>query len=263
MTGTGPAAATGVFSSMSTLAGGYDELYLVAGRGERLGHRRPGPGRGGPHCRFVRKPFDPDRGDSVRTQFRLVRANSVRTELPEVQSPSLRTPSDRRHLGVGTQSEGLRRRLRPSLGQLSHHRRSIRTGRKLRHDLLDLSLRPVPGPLQEGLPVLQGQVRRQLGDGGQVQPPVGQQGQEEGMLPRGAGGGDPDVGLGLGKVEELGAVREHRGRGFAGVEPAPVWSRSATTRGRASETCQGEREEKAKPILHAGPAGAAGERLLR
>ena len=42
------------------------------------------------------------------------------------------------------------------------------------------------------------------------------------MLPRRAGGGDPEVGLGLGEVEDLGAVREHRGRGFAGVEPAPV-----------------------------------------
>ena len=42
------------------------------------------------------------------------------------------------------------------------------------------------------------------------------------MLSRGAGGGDPEVGLGLGEVEDLGAVREHRGRGFAGVEAAPV-----------------------------------------
>ena len=42
------------------------------------------------------------------------------------------------------------------------------------------------------------------------------------MLSRGAGGGDPEVGLGLGEVEDLGAVPEHRGRGFAGVEPAPV-----------------------------------------
>jgi len=42
------------------------------------------------------------------------------------------------------------------------------------------------------------------------------------MLSRGAGGGDPEVGLGLGEVEDLGTVHEHRGRGFAGVEPAPV-----------------------------------------
>jgi hypothetical protein len=42
------------------------------------------------------------------------------------------------------------------------------------------------------------------------------------MLSRGAGGGDSEVGLGLGEVEDLGAVGEHRGRGFAGVEPAAV-----------------------------------------
>ena len=42
------------------------------------------------------------------------------------------------------------------------------------------------------------------------------------MLSRGAGGGDPEVGLGLGEVEDLSTVPEHRGRGFAGVEPAPV-----------------------------------------
>ena len=42
------------------------------------------------------------------------------------------------------------------------------------------------------------------------------------MLSRGAGGGDAQVGLGLGEVEDLGAVREHRGRGLAGVEPARV-----------------------------------------
>ena len=42
------------------------------------------------------------------------------------------------------------------------------------------------------------------------------------MLSRGAGGGDPKIGLGLGEMKDLGAVRKHRGRGFAGVEPAPV-----------------------------------------
>ena len=111
---------------------------------------------------------------------------------------------------------------RPSVGQLPHQGRSIRTGRDLRHELLDLPLRPVGGALQERLPVLRGQVRRQLRDGRQVQPAVGQHAQEEGMLSRGAGGGDAEVGLGLGEVKDLGAVHEHRGRGFAGIEPAPV-----------------------------------------
>ena len=98
----------------------------------------------------------------------------------------------------------------PSVGQLPHHRGSIRTGRELRHELLDLSPRPVDGALEESLPVLQGEVRPELRDGRQVQPPVGQHGQEVGMLSRGAGGGDAEVGLGLGEVEDLGAVREHR-----------------------------------------------------
>ena len=42
------------------------------------------------------------------------------------------------------------------------------------------------------------------------------------MLARGPRDRDPQVGLGLGEVEALGAVDEHRGRGFAGVEPALV-----------------------------------------
>ncbi len=42
------------------------------------------------------------------------------------------------------------------------------------------------------------------------------------MLSRGAGGGDAEIGLGLGEVEDVGAPREHRGRGFAGVQPSSV-----------------------------------------
>ena len=40
------------------------------------------------------------------------------------------------------------------------------------------------------------------------------------MLARGARDRDAPIGLGLREVEPLGAVDEHRGRGFAGVEPA-------------------------------------------
>ena len=202
--------------------GGGGELDLVAGRGEGLDHRGPGPGRGGPHCRSGRTAVRPRpprlRLDAVRARARQLRPDGVGDRPKHLPPDAVR---DRR-LGVRAESEGRRRRPRPSVGQLPHHRRSIRTGRKLRHELLDLALRPVGGPLQEVLAVLRGQVRRQLRDGRQVQPPVGEQGQEEGMLSRGAGGGDAEVGLGLGEVEDLGAVREHRGRGFAGVEPAPV-----------------------------------------
>ena len=42
------------------------------------------------------------------------------------------------------------------------------------------------------------------------------------MLSRGSCGGDAEVGLGLGEMEDLSTVPEHRGRGFAGVEPPPV-----------------------------------------
>ena len=134
--------------------------------------------------------------------------------------PSGRSPT--RRLGVSAESEGRRRRPGPSVGQLPHHCRSIRAGRDLRHELLDRPLRPVGGPIQDVLTVLRGQVRRQLRDGRQVQPPFGEQGQEDGMLSRGAGGSDAEVGLGLGEVEDLGAVLEHRGRGLAGVELTPV-----------------------------------------
>ena len=96
------------------------------------------------------------RPDSVWTQFELACRDSVRTELAIDRSISLRMPSERRYLGVRAESEGRRRRPRPAVGQLPHHRRSIRTGRKLRHELLDLALRPVGGALEDVLAVLQG-----------------------------------------------------------------------------------------------------------
>jgi len=46
--------------------------------------------------------------------------------------------------------------------QLPHDRRGIRTRHELRHQLLDLALRLVDGPLEERLPVLQREVRSQL-----------------------------------------------------------------------------------------------------
>ena len=107
-------------------------------------------------------------------------------------------------------------------GQLPHHRRGIRSRRDLRHELFDLTPRPVGSPLEQGLPVLGGEVRGELRDRGQVQPPVGQHGEEERVLPRGAGRGDPEVGLGLREVEDLGAIRKHRRAGLAGVETPRV-----------------------------------------
>ena len=92
--------------------GGGGELDPVAAWGEGLDHRGPGPGRGGQDGRSGRKPFDPGRRNSVRTQFGLARGNSVRTELTIDRSTSLRTQSERKHLGVQAESEGRRRRTR-------------------------------------------------------------------------------------------------------------------------------------------------------
>ena len=108
------------------------------------------------------------------------------------------------------------------LGQLPDESRRIGTGRQLGCELLDLALRAVGGPLQDGLPVVGGQVRGELGDGGEVEPPVGEHGEEDRVLARRPGGGDAQVGFGLGEVEPLGAVGEHGRRGLAGVEPACV-----------------------------------------
>jgi len=93
--------------------------------------------------------------------------------------------------------------------ELPYHRRGIRPGEELRDQLLDLPLGLARGRLQKLLPILPGQVRGQLGDAGQVQAPVGQHLQEHRMLPRGAGGGDAQVGLGLREMEHLRAVRKH------------------------------------------------------
>ena len=56
------------------------------------------------------------------------------------------------------------------LGQLPDESRSIGTGRQLGRELLDLAFRAVGGPLQDGLPVVGGQVRGELGNGGEVEP---------------------------------------------------------------------------------------------
>jgi hypothetical protein len=80
----------------------------------------------------------------------------------------------------------------------------------------------VGGPLQDGVPLVGGEVRGELGDGGEVEPPVGEHGEEDRVLARGPGGGDAQVGFGLGEVEPLGAIGVHGGRGLAGVGPACV-----------------------------------------
>jgi hypothetical protein len=80
----------------------------------------------------------------------------------------------------------------------------------------------VARPAEEGVPGLRGEERRQLGDSAEVEPAVGEHGQEHRVLPRGSRRGDPQIGLGLREVEDLRAVGEHRGSGVAGIEPSLV-----------------------------------------
>ena len=148
----------------------------------------------------------------VPTQDGLGRGNCVWTEFEGgagdpvgARSPARRGRSDGR-----------------GLGQLPDESWRIGTGGQLCCDLLDLALRAVGGPLEDGLPVVGGEVRGELGNGGEVEPPVGEHGEEDRVLSRRPGGGDAQVGFGLGEVEPLGAVREHGRRGLAGVEPACV-----------------------------------------
>ena len=106
--------------------------------------------------------------------------------------------------------------------QLPHHRRNVRPGRDLGDQLLDLTLGPVGGSFQEPVPVLAREVRGQQGDRRQVKTAIGQHGQEHRMLPRRAGRGDAEIGLGLREVQDLHAVDEHRRKGLAGKEPSLV-----------------------------------------
>lgn len=106
--------------------------------------------------------------------------------------------------------------------QPSHQGGGIRTGCALRDQLFDLALRPVGGPRQECRRILEGEVRCQLADAGQVKPSVRQHVEELRMLARGPGRRDAQVGLRLGEVEGLGAIREHRRKGLARVEASLV-----------------------------------------
>ena len=253
--------------------GGGRELDPVAAWGQRRNPR--GPRRAGGR----------GRAGSARTQIRAA-GHSVRTESGLTRpTPLKRSSGSARQLrldGVGDRTKHLppdaeRGNQRP--GRVGGPATSSRPGGRaasasppehpdganLRHELLDLSLRAVGGPLQDVLPVRQGQVRRQLCDGRQVQPPVGQQGQEEGMLSRGAGGGDPEVGLGLGEIGRRSATSRDRvwrapcgepsleearrggdARGLSACRTRVLSRRSATARGGAAETCQGESARRAR-----------------
>ncbi len=71
--------------------------------------------------------------------------------------------------------------------------------------------------------VLRGEVGSQLCHAREMQSAIGEHIEEDGMLPCRSRGGNAEIGLGLGEVEPLRAVGEHRRRGFAGVEPTRVY----------------------------------------
>ncbi len=202
-------------------AGG--ELDAVAPGGERLDARRGSRGRGDPGPadsvwtelgarprRFVPTQARLGRGNGVAPLG--LRGNCVWTEFEGGAGDPVGARSPARRGRSGGRG----------LGQLPDESRRIGTGRQLGRELLDLALRAVGGPLEDGVPVVGGEVRGELGDGGEVEPPVGEHGEEDRVLARRPGGGDAQVGLGLGEVEPLGAVGEHGRRGLAGVEPACV-----------------------------------------
>ena len=203
-------------------AGG--ELDAVAAGGERLDARR-GSRRG---C-------NTDLADSVRTELGTRPRRIVPTQARLGRGNGVAPLELRGNCCVWTEFDGgsgnpvgarsLARRGRSEgrgLGQLPDESRRIGTGRELGRELLDLALRAVGGPREDGVPVVGGEVRGELGDGGEVEPPVGEHGEEDRVLARRPGGGDAQVGFGLGEVEPLGAVGEHGRRGLAGVEPACI-----------------------------------------
>jgi hypothetical protein len=78
----------------------------------------------------------------------------------------------------------------------------------------------VGGSLQQLVPVLEREVRGQHGDGGQVETAIRQHRQEHGVFPGCTGHRNAEIGLGLGKVQDLPDVTEHRGKCLAGIEPS-------------------------------------------
>jgi hypothetical protein len=186
-------------------SGAGRELYAVARRSEGLNHGHTW--RGGEEERV-------DRGHSSHG-FR----SSVWTELGgRVQNVVCTESSDRLRTQDWTELERAHRRL----GKLPHQGPSVRPRSQLGHELLDLPLRLVNRAFQERVPVLPGEMRSQLGDSGQVQAPIGEQDEEHRVLARRTRHRDAQVGLVLREVEDLGAVGEHRGAGFAGEEPPAV-----------------------------------------
>jgi hypothetical protein len=140
-------------------------------------------------------------GNRVRTGWRRGIWNSVRTEFHKTRLGRARTT-----------------RKRGPFRELPKNGRSVRSGKELGEELLDLALGFVDGAREEHVPILPREVGRQLHDARQMEPTVREQREEHGVLSSRPGHVDPQIGLGLGEVEDVRAVNEHRGGGFARVE---------------------------------------------
>jgi hypothetical protein len=80
----------------------------------------------------------------------------------------------------------------------------------------------VDGAREEEVSVLWCEVRCELGDAGEMEPPVREHLQEHGVLTSRPGRGEAEVSLGLGEVKDVQAIDEHRGDGLAGVETSSL-----------------------------------------
>jgi len=107
-------------------------------------------------------------------------------------------------------------------GQAAHERRRIRLRRDLGDQRLDLALGAVDRAREQRLVILLAKVRRQRGDGAHVETPVGQHREHDREPAREAGDRDPEVRLGLRKMEPRHGVDMHRWTGLEEVEPASV-----------------------------------------
>jgi hypothetical protein len=201
------------------LGGWRDGIRLVGRHRERAGRHVPRSGRiGRPFGIERRKNEGHLRGARHRSLIRRHRQRRGRAILYSrlsTWSPPRRRPGHGR---------GQRRRAacRPPSRDPADQRRHVGARSDLCEQLLDLALGPVRRSLQQEVPVPGSQVRRDHRDRGEVEPPVGEHGQEHRVLPGGASSGDAQVGLRPREVETVRAVLEHGRHGLAGVEPARV-----------------------------------------
>jgi hypothetical protein len=108
-------------------------------------------------------------------------------------------------------------------GQLSYRGGSIRLRGDFRNELFNLTLGLVLGSSEQHVSVLRSQVRRQLGDAGQVEAPIREQREKLRVLAGCPRDRDAQVGLVLREMEDVRAIDEHRRASFAGEQASAVY----------------------------------------